>query len=157
VLGGEWFYGYGMQGLHGKDQTWLLAELRERDRQLAEAQEKAKHYYNACVKMEHEVTQVLGKALGYPEYGPEVFENGQPDGSVCVGEHVAESIADEAARRIKTLEEGIRSIECRRCANTGVVEHIQFATETSPTYRHRSPCPVCGKARVALKKEILGE
>ena len=50
-----------------------------------------------------EIEQVLGKALGYPLYGPEMFPDGVPDGSVCVGDHVPESLADEAAARIGAL------------------------------------------------------
>lgn len=52
----------------------------------------------------HEVEQRLGKALGYPAMGQELFEDGRPNGDVCVGDHVPETLAAEAAERIAGLE-----------------------------------------------------
>lgn len=46
----------------------------------------------------NEVEQHLGKALGYPELYPHVSD--VDDGTVCIGEHVAGTIAHEAANRI---------------------------------------------------------
>lgn len=51
------------------------------------------------------IEQTLGKALGYPEYGPEMFEDGKPNGDVCVGEHTPETLALEAARRLREARE----------------------------------------------------
>ena len=49
----------------------------------------------ALVATEHEVCQTLGAALGYPH---------DPEGSgICVGDHVAGSLAMEAAGRIRRL------------------------------------------------------
>jgi hypothetical protein len=53
-----------------------------------------------------EVCQRLGKALGYPWFkdDQENFPGATEESGVCTGEHVAETIAAEAARRISSLE-----------------------------------------------------
>ena len=50
----------------------------------------------------HEIEQTLGKALGYPP----LYPGASPvdDGQVCVGDHVPETLATEAAVRIAALE-----------------------------------------------------
>lgn len=83
---------------------------------LADAERERGHYRDAGIRTFHEVEQVLGKALGYPSYGPEMFPDGKPNGSVCVGEHVPESLADEAAARIKKLEQQIVVLEAELSA-----------------------------------------
>lgn len=55
-------------------------------------------------KSKEEIEQDLGKALGYPAYDESVME--VPDGSVCIGENCAESLAAEAARTIRELRDG---------------------------------------------------
>ena len=65
------------------------------------------------LKNEHEITQTLGRALGYPLFAddqknfPGATE--EKDG-VCVGEHVAVTLAEEAAERIKELEMKIEEL-----------------------------------------------
>jgi hypothetical protein len=56
----------------------------------------------ALARDNHEICQTLGKALGYAPHYPVVSD--VADGTVCVGDHVAASIAAEAARRIEELE-----------------------------------------------------
>lgn len=51
----------------------------------------------------YEIEQVLGKALGYPEAYPDVSD--VDDGSVCVGEHIIETLAAEAAKKIIALKD----------------------------------------------------
>lgn len=85
------------------------ADLSRAQERIAELEAEVAHYRDAGAKTFHEVEQVLGTALGYPAYGPEMFPDGVPDGSVCVGEHVPESLADEAAARIRRLEAELRS------------------------------------------------
>jgi len=52
-----------------------------------------------------EVDQALGKALGYPFYADDQknFPGATEANGVCTGEHVPESLADEAAKKIITL------------------------------------------------------
>ena len=59
----------------------------------------------AVIMQNHEVCQILGTALRYPTEGPEV---GGDHTTVCVGDHVAESLAVEAARRIAELEAEVK-------------------------------------------------
>ena len=68
------------------DVAWLLAEV-----------DRLRH---ALIATEHEVCQTLGAALGYPfAPGPD----GKEDSSagICVGEHVAGSLALEAAAKLR--------------------------------------------------------
>lgn len=61
---------------------------------------------DAYFKLSDHVQQTLGKALGYPWYKDDQknFPGATDADGVCVGEHVAESIADEAANRIRKVE-----------------------------------------------------
>lgn len=51
----------------------------------------------------HEIEQILGKALGYPWYwdDQENFPGATKEDGVCVGDHVAATLAMEAADRIR--------------------------------------------------------
>lgn len=55
----------------------------------------------------HEVEQTLGKALGYPWFKDDQknFPGATEKDGVCVGEHVPETIAAEAARRLVEAKE----------------------------------------------------
>lgn len=68
--------------------TWLETRLRQMQR------------------LSHEVEQILGKALGYPWYKDDKknFPDATEADGVCVGDHVPESIAEEASNRIKSLK-----------------------------------------------------
>jgi hypothetical protein len=61
------------------------------------------------------ICQTLGKALGYPWFkdDPVNFPNATEADGVCVGDHVAESLADEAAARIAALGEQLRKYRAR--------------------------------------------
>lgn len=62
----------------------------------------------------HEVEQVLGKALGYPPYPvcngldhttiPATPTDAPDSDWVCIGDNTAASLADEAAAKIKELQ-----------------------------------------------------
>jgi hypothetical protein len=56
--------------------------------------------------MNEAVSQTLGQVLGYPWFKDDQknFPGATEEHGVCVGEHVAETIAMEAARKIKDLE-----------------------------------------------------
>ncbi|MBB4799707.1 hypothetical protein HNP32_003467 [Brevundimonas bullata] len=60
----------------------------------------------AVSKSNEEICQSLGKALGYPWFKDDQanFPGSTETDGVCVGDHVAESIADEAARRLTQAE-----------------------------------------------------
>ena len=71
----------------------------------AEAAAEIERLRLACTTMNAEVCQRLGKALGYPWFkdDQENFPGATEENSVCTGEHVAESIAAEAAAEIERL------------------------------------------------------
>lgn len=87
-------------GLRQGARDALMRELAASRREYAAMASERDHYKRAACTIEHEVEQILGKALGYPVMGPELFEDGKPNGDVCVGDHVAQSLAAEAAQRI---------------------------------------------------------
>ncbi len=60
----------------------------------------------AVSKSNDEICQSLGKALGYPWFKDDQanFPGSTESDGVCVGDHVAESIADEASRRLTQAE-----------------------------------------------------
>jgi hypothetical protein len=57
----------------------------------------------ALTRQNHEIEQTLGKTLGYPPLYPDASP--VDDGQVCVGPHVAETLALEAADRIARLRD----------------------------------------------------
>ena len=98
-------------------QHWLTVG-RENDELRAEVATLREQW----IKTSHEITQVLGKALRYPwlKDDQKNFPGTTEADGVCVGEHVPESLASEAADCIaalrKQLEESQRlhEIEYRR-------------------------------------------
>lgn len=71
-------------------------ELQKRNEQLREA----------CAKSNEEICQTLGKVLGYPWFKDDLknFPDATEETGVCVGDHVAETIAEEAAEHIVKLQ-----------------------------------------------------
>lgn len=95
------------QFLCRKDDCWAKRPKRadlaaERDR-LAEA----------LTKQNEEISQTLGKALGYPWFkdDPKNFPDSTEEHGVCVGDHVAETLAGEAAAKIIRLAERVKALE----------------------------------------------
>ena len=66
---------------------------------------------DAIIKQSHDIEQTLGRVLGYPWYKDDRknFPDATEADGVCVGEHVPESLALEAANKIKRLEELYKS------------------------------------------------
>ena len=66
----------------------------------------------AYMNLNEEICQSLGKALGYPWFMADKknFPTATEEDGVCVGDHVAESIAEEAANRINTLTTTIKDV-----------------------------------------------
>lgn len=80
-----------------------VARLRqERDRAVVEAD----RLRAAVIEAEHELQQVLGRALGYPWYkdDPENFPGATEADGVCPGDHTGASLAAEAAARLAKVE-----------------------------------------------------
>lgn len=78
---------------------------------LASQEETNTHLRTALARQNEDISQTLGKALGYPWFKDDAinFPGSTEADGVCIGDHVAESIADEAAQRIAAQEETIRA------------------------------------------------
>lgn len=68
---------------------------------------------DAIVRQNDEVTQTLAQAIGYPWYkdDQENFPGATEANGVCVGDHVAESLAMEAAKLIRSQRQEIERLE----------------------------------------------
>ena len=84
-----------------KEQTELNLALTKHNQILSN---KYNSLRAACSKSNDEISQVLGKALGYPWFKDDqkIFPGATEANGVCVGAHTAETIADEAAVALAT-------------------------------------------------------
>ena len=89
-------------------------KIEELKRQLNEANQRIKHLRDGIAKQNQTIEQACGKVLGYPWFKDDQknFPGATEKDGVCVGEHVAETIVSELAKRhtevlarIKRLEE----------------------------------------------------
>ena len=62
------------------------------------------------IKSHEEICQMLGQALGYPRYKDDQknFPGSTEADGVCVGDEVAETLAQQAAERIRGLETEVK-------------------------------------------------
>lgn len=101
----------------------------------------------AASTINEEVCQTLGKALGYPWFKDNLvnFPGSTEAHGVCVGDHVAESIAAEAAERIETLRAEVKRLKgaLERIADDSTVIESAENPDNWPTH----------VARAALAKE----
>lgn len=95
-------------------QTNWLEQLIEKDKEVAELQAENKRLLNACSQQNHEICQTLGKVLNYPWFKDDQqnFPNATEADGVCVGEHVAETLAEEAAKKIAKLRKTLQNLAC---------------------------------------------
>lgn len=84
---------------------------------------------HAMAKSNDEITQVLGRALKYPWFKDDQnnFPGATEENGVCVGDHVAESLADEAAKRIAELEAQLATAQAEKLQEN--TAHHGAATE----------------------------
>lgn len=89
--------------------NFTIPDLRKEKSAL---EERVKLLERACSKTNEEVCQSLGKVLGYPWFKDDQknFPDATEENGVCVGEHVAESISEEAAKKIVALEERVKAL-----------------------------------------------
>lgn len=89
---------------------------------IRELEARVNHLTLGCAKQNDEVCQVLGRALGYPAFVDDQvnFPGATEADGVCVGDHVAESMADEAARRISAAEAKLARAREERSNAVGV-------------------------------------
>lgn len=124
------------------DQAKEVSALKH---ELEEARRAATAWHKEC----DEVGQALGKALGYPWYKDDQlnFPGSNEQDGVCIGEHVAGTIALEAAQRLSTCQDRIaRLTEALLYRMTEPVCNKEW----SPTH-YRCNCGGTGLLRDAIK------
>jgi hypothetical protein len=104
----------------------------------------------ALTELNTEVCQRLGKPLGYPWFKDDQqnFPGATEENGVCTGEHVAESIAAEAARRIGNLEAERDRLRCRW------MRVLQAENSCEPT---DTPCKSKRCGCLAEMETLIGE
>jgi len=87
-----------------------VAEAAER---LAEQSAKIKRLRDGIAKQSLEIEQTCGKVLDYPWFKDDQknFPGATEKDGVCVGEHVAETIAAELARKYGEAKQRIKRLE----------------------------------------------
>jgi uncharacterized protein YdcH (DUF465 family) len=115
--------------------------IEMRDQLLESRGAEIERLRKACSQVNDEVCQTLGKALGYPFYKDDQknFPGATEANGVCVGEHVAESLAAEAADEIARLRQQLAEAEklVRHCwVHTGYPDcgSQQMTTEQRDRY-----------------------
>lgn len=78
-----------------------------------DAQSAERTRAEACSRENEDISQVLGKVLGYPWFKDDRanFPDATESDGVCVGEHVAISLADEAAAKITRLRQALEAAD----------------------------------------------
>jgi hypothetical protein len=117
---------------HQKFAEKALNRCCEQDATIAAQAAEIERLKAACIKQQHDIQQTLGKALCYPPY-PREFEAGN---LVCVGEHVAETLADEAAAELAKLRE--QGEEQRRRLDRCCGIYFQLPGECATLHLHRT-------------------
>lgn len=88
----------------------------EAARRLRETEKDKAFYKDAAIRQNFEIEQILGKALGYPTFDtlPEIGGTTADKDIVFVFMHTAESIAEEAAGRLREAERLLKADEMSR-------------------------------------------
>lgn len=81
-------------------------DLRKAADEIAALKRENERLRTAYFKMNNDICQTLGKALGYPwiKDDKKNFPDATEADGVCIGDHVAESLADEAGEKIARLK-----------------------------------------------------
>lgn len=102
-----------------------LTTLRARVRELEARIDVLERIKYGFIKANSEIEQALGRALRYPRFCDDQknFPGSTDADGVCVGDHVAESLADEAANRIRELEGAMPSVKYLRWIKERLIMH----------------------------------
>lgn len=100
---------------------------------LATAERERDRLRKAAVDQNHQIEQTLGAALGYPRYCDdlETFPEATEADGVCVGDLVAETLAEEAAALIARYRAALSRIPDCRCV--GAARMIARKALIAPT------------------------
>lgn len=91
----------------------MADHARELERELTKADERNRFLVNAYAKAHEEICQTAGKALGYPllKDDQKNFPYATEADGVCVGEHVAQTIVEELAKKYEEANARIKRLE----------------------------------------------
>lgn len=118
-------------------------KLAKAKRIVRELEEKLALLRTGAIQNENTIQQILGKALGYPWYkdDPKNFPDATEEHGVCVGEHVAASLAAEAADKIRDLTTSLdaerRCNESLRAERYRLWAAIELAADDEAFFIHR--------------------
>lgn len=81
----------------------------------------------ACSREDDEICQTLGKALGYPWFKDDQknFPGATEANGVCVGDHVAASLAAEAAAELRGLNGEVRLLRLHDDAKANEIRRLR--------------------------------
>lgn len=98
------------------DVARLRAKLDDIERQRDDVARQLTHIRAGAARANNRIEQTLGAALGYPRYCDdlETFPEATEADGVCVGDHVAETLAEEAADKITELRGKLTEAERQR-------------------------------------------
>jgi hypothetical protein len=110
-----------------------------------------------AAKSNDEICQTLGKVLGFPWYKDDLdmFPDATENDGVCIGDHVAETLAANAADRIQFLERQLQEKElrqrqnyeieriCSECNKAFMLEDVQHNRMVQAVFSNFENCPHC--------------
>lgn len=131
---------------HGVEVSKLRAKLDDIERQRDDVTRQLTHIRAGAARANNRIEQILGAALGYPRYcdDPTNFPGATEADGVCVGDHVAESLAEEAARRIVALE-------------GGKMAGAESSTDYRFLYNELAATQLRDRARLDVARDALGK
>lgn len=103
-------------GLTDQERLSIIADAPRVDVSDAEPEDpRVKFYLNACSTQNDAICQILAPALRFPLFSEdqEMFPGTTEKDGYFVGEHVAETLAMDAARRIQELEGQVKVLNER--------------------------------------------
>lgn len=92
---------------------WPIEHARELERELNAANLRIYHITDGFRREQNDIEQTCGKALGYPRFcdDQKAFPGSTDADGVCIGDHVAASIAAELANKYAEAMERIKRME----------------------------------------------
>lgn len=144
----------------GADADSLEHFARDLERELNAAKARIYHITDGFRREQNDIEQTCGKALGYPRFcdDQKAFPGSTDADGVCIGDHVAASIAAELANkyaeameRVKRLEEAVDAYRKAYTPDGHVRPHDCFATgpRTGDPIQDYIACPGCFAERKA--------
>lgn len=98
---------------HLENKAFLAERINELNSELAALRAENEALRNKFIESDHEIEQILGKALVYPWYKDDLgnFPKATEKDGVCVGEHVPATLAMEIASKYEALRRRLEEAE----------------------------------------------